>query len=172
MGTPKAELVVDGRRLVERAAAAARAGCDEVLVVVRAGTAPVDGARTVVNPAPERGMRSSLVLALDAAHGDAVAVLLVDTPGIGADAVGAVVAHWRAEPQRIAVASFAGHRGHPIVMTAQRWRAAVALAGADEGARRYLAEVADLVDEVDVVGDPVDLDRPDDLLLWRAEHQG
>ena len=113
-------------------------------------------------------MRSSLVLGLAAARGDASAVLLVDTPGIEADAIATVVSRWRAEPDRIAVGSFAGRRGHPIVMAAQRWQAAVALAGADEGARRYLAANADLVDDIDVSGDPADLDRPDDIVAWRA----
>lgn len=168
MGTPKADLVVNGGRLLERAVAA-MSGCDEVVAVVRAGTAPAPGARMVVNPAPERGMRSSLALGLDAAGGDAVAVLLVDTPGIEADAIVAVVARWRAAPTRIAVASFAGRRGHPIVMSASRWRAAVALAGADEGARRYLEHNAQLVDEVAVAGDPADLDRPSDVLAISAE---
>lgn len=173
MGTPKAELVVDGRRLVDRAVAAmADGGCDEVVVVVRADTARVDGARVVVNPSPERGMRSSLLLGLAAASGEAVAVLLVDTPGIGTDAIATVVRRWRAEPERIAVASFAGRRGHPIVMAAARWSAAMARAGAEEGARRYLQDNADLVDDIAVTGDPTDLDLPSDLRAWRAGRDG
>jgi CTP:molybdopterin cytidylyltransferase MocA len=169
MGTPKAEIVVDGRRLVVRAVTAmAHGGCDEVVAVVRADTAPVDGARVVVNPAPERGMRSSLVLGLAAVSGDGVAVLLVDTPGIEADSIEAVLNRWRAEPERIAVASFAGRRGHPIVMAAEHWQAAMVLAGADEGARRYLDLNPHLVDDVAAPGNPVDLDVPGDLRAWRA----
>jgi molybdenum cofactor cytidylyltransferase/nicotine blue oxidoreductase len=42
------------------------------------------------------------------------------------------------------------------------------MAGPDEGARRYLAVNADLVDDIDVTGDPTDLDRPEDLRAWRA----
>jgi CTP:molybdopterin cytidylyltransferase MocA len=169
MGTPKADLVVDGRRLVDRAVAVmAHGGCDEIVVVIRAGTGPVDGARVVVNPDPERGMRSSLVAGLDVATGDAMAVMLVDTPGIEAEAVAAVLDRWRANPERIVVADFDGRRGHPIVMAAEKWRAAVAMAGADEGARRYLAANADMVDDLDVSGDPTDLDRPEDLQAWRA----
>jgi CTP:molybdopterin cytidylyltransferase MocA len=169
MGTPKADLVVDGWRLVERAASVmALGGCDEVVIVVRVDTDPVDGARVVVNPDPERGMRSSLVTGLDVANGDAVAVLLVDTPGIGTEAVVTVLDRWRANPERIVVANFDGRRGHPIVMAAPMWRAAVALAGADEGARRYLGVNADLVDDVDVRGDPVDLDRPEDVEAWQT----
>src|SRR5207249_4962353 len=137
MGTPKAELEVDGARLVDRAVTAAReAGCAPVLAVVRAGTAT--DAQVVVNPDPDRGMRSSLALAVDALSDvDALAVLLVDSPGITADAVRAVVAGWT--PGRIAVGRYAGRRGHPIVMAPDLWQAALELAGPDEGARALLA---------------------------------
>lgn len=174
MGAPKAELVVGGVRLVDRAVAAAQdAGCRWIIAVVRGGTA-VPGADVVVNPDPGRGQRSSLALALDRARGpaptagaagvDAVAVLLVDTPGIGADAVRAVLAAWR--PGRVAVGRYGGRRGHPIVMAPRLWREAIALAGADEGARRFLAAHPDLVDEVPVPGDPADLDTPEDVRRW------
>jgi CTP:molybdopterin cytidylyltransferase MocA len=169
MGMPKAEIVLGGRSLALRAVAAmAQGGCDEVIVVVRADAAPVDGARAVVNPRPERGMRSSLVFGLAAADSEGVAVLLVDTPGIEAGAIATVLSHWRGHPGRIAVATFAGRRGHPIVMAAGHWHAAMALAGPDEGARRYLEAYAHLVDDVAVPGSPVDLDTPDDLRAWRA----
>lgn len=162
MGRPKAELEVGGTRLLDGAVTALRdAGCGHVIAVLRAGVA-VDGARAVVNPDPSRGMRSSLELAVAAADGvDALAVLLVDTPGIGARAVGDVVAAWR--PGRIAVGSYAGRRGHPTVMDLALWREAIALAGPDEGARALLAARRELVDEVAVDGDPVDLDTPADV---------
>lgn len=169
MGRPKGELVVAGERLVDRAVAVVRAaGCDPVLAVVRAGIA-VDGATAVVNPDPSRGMRSSLELAV-AETGDAaaLAVLLVDTPGIDAAAVAAVCAGWR--PGRIALASYAGRRGHPTVMAPELWRDALALAGPDEGARALLATRPGLVDEVPVPGDPADLDTPDDLARWHVEN--
>lgn len=166
MGSPKAELVVDGVRLLDRAvAAAAGAGCDPVIVVVRDGTS-VDGARAVVNPQPERGMASSIALAIDAVEeADALAVLLVDVPGVGTDAVRSVVRAWR--PGRIAVGSYAGRRGHPTVMGLEHWRDALAMAGPDEGGRALLIARPDLVDEIDVPGDPTDLDTPDDLARWQ-----
>jgi molybdenum cofactor cytidylyltransferase/nicotine blue oxidoreductase len=167
MGTPKAELIVAGRRLVDRAVTALReGGCAPVIAVVRAGTV-IGGVRAVVNPNPARGMRSSLALAVDAAAlagADALAVLLVDVPGVGTDAVRNTVRSWRAG--RVAVAAYRGTRGHPIVMSTRQWAAAVAVAGPDEGARAWLAEHADLVDEVEVSGDPTDLDTPDELRRW------
>jgi CTP:molybdopterin cytidylyltransferase MocA len=168
MGRPKAELVVDGARLLDRAMAVLReAGCDPVIAVVRAGTS-VTGASAVVNDDPDRGMRSSLELAVGAAAGaDALAVLLVDTPGIGADAVRAVVDAWT--PGRIAVGRYPGAgRAHPTVMSVAHWREALAMAAADEGARAFMRAHPDLVDVVDVAGDGTDLDTPDDLTSWTA----
>lgn len=167
MGGPKAELVVDGGRLLDRAVGAlGAAGCRPVIAVVRAGTHVAD-AQLVVNPDPDRGMRSSLALAVEAVpDADALAVLLVDAPGITADAIRTVVAAWR--PGRIAVARYAGQRGHPTVMATDLWRTALALAGPDEGARALLAAQPHLVDEIEVAGDPADLDTPADLARWTA----
>jgi CTP:molybdopterin cytidylyltransferase MocA len=170
MGAPKAVLRVDGARLVDRAVSALReGGCAEVLAVVRVGV-DVTGARVLVNNEPDRGMRSSLALAVDAAgaDADALAVLLVDLPGVSTAAIRAVITAW--QPGRIAVASYQGRRGHPTVMAPQLWRAALGLAGPDEGARAYLAAYADLLDEVEVEGDPSDLDTPEDLLRWTDGH--
>jgi CTP:molybdopterin cytidylyltransferase MocA len=170
MGTPKAELIVAGRRLLDRAATALRdGGCDPVIAIVRDGTTVSDRVRAVVNLDPARGMRSSLALAVDAAAlagVDALVVLLVDVPGVAADAVRTVVAGW--QPGRIAVASYQGTRGHPTVMSPGLWRAALELAGADEGARALLKARADLVDEIEVAGDPTDLDTPDDMRRYTA----
>ncbi|OAA26358.1 molybdenum cofactor cytidylyltransferase [Frankia sp. EI5c] len=172
MGTPKAALTVNGTRLVDRAVKVAHeARCQRIIAVVRAGTR-VPGAELVVNTAPEQGLRSSLTLALNhlASPGDipvdAVAVLLVDTPGIGSEAVRAVLDAWR--PGRVALARYGQRRGHPIVMSPDRWRAAIALARPDEGARRFLAAHPDLIDEVAAPGDPTDLDTPADLRRWTS----
>lgn len=166
MGGPKAELVVDGVRLVDRAAGVlAAAGCAEIVAVTRSH-GDVAGARVVVNPEPARGMRSSLKLALDAADdlgADAMAVLLVDTPGVTASAARAVVEAWR--PGGITVARYPAGRGHPIVMSLRLWRRALELAGPDEGARVLLRATPD-VHEVEVDGDAADLDSPEDLVRW------
>lgn len=169
MGAPKARLEVAGERLIDRAVSAAVAGgCAPVFAVLPPGV-EMTGAEVVVNPAPERGMRSSLVLAVDAASGaDAMLVLLADQPGIGAAAVAAVREAWR--PGRVAVARYSERRGHPVAMAPDLWQAALALAGPDEGARAFLASRPDLLDEVDVPGDPADLDTPQDLARWVGDH--
>lgn len=169
MGQPKGELVVGGSRLVDRAVATLRAGgCDPITVVVRPGT-QVAGGVVVVNPDPARGMRSSLELALDAAHDcDALAMLLADMPGVAPGAVTASCRSWR--PGRIVVATYSGVRGHPIVMAPGLWREALTLARPDEGARALLRERPQLVDEVSVTGDATDLDTPQDLARWSSGH--
>lgn len=173
MGTPKAELLVAGRRLLDRAVTVLRdGGCDPVIAVIRAGTA-VAGVRAVVNPDPARGMRSSLALAVQAAtlaRVDALAVLLVDLPGVGPSAVRTVVDAWT--PGRVAIAGYDGRRGHPTVMAPELWREALALAAPDEGARALFAARPDLVDEIAVPGDPTDLDTPADLDRWGADPAG
>ncbi len=165
MGQPKATLDVGGVRLLDLVVMALReAGCDPIHVVVRPDVA-VSGARRVVNPDPARGMRSSLDLAIEAAAGaEALAVVLVDTPGLTAASVRSVIAAW--QPGRIAIAVAKGQRAHPTVMSPDLWREALAGAGPDEGARGLLAARPDLVDEVEVDADPTDLDTPADLARW------
>jgi CTP:molybdopterin cytidylyltransferase MocA len=171
MGMPKAELVLAGERLVDRAVRVLReGGCEPVIAVVRDGVV-VPGATAVVNPAPERGMRSSLQLGLESIGGaDAMAVLLVDMPGVGADAVRATLTAWR--PGRIAVARFGHRRGHPIVMDRDTWRYALDLATPDAGARVLLRTRPSWVDDVVVPGSATDLDTPADLEAWNRPPPG
>jgi CTP:molybdopterin cytidylyltransferase MocA len=170
MGEPKGTLVVAGTRLVDRAVAALRGGgCSSVIAVVRDGVT-VPGAVNIVNPAPDRGLRSSLELGLAAApDSDAVAVLLADLPGISPAAVRAVLDGW--QPGRIAIGVVGRRRVHPTVMAPQRWGAAVALAGLDEGARALLAAHPHDVDEIalsEESASAADLDTPADLAAWES----
>jgi CTP:molybdopterin cytidylyltransferase MocA len=168
MGQPKAELIVDGERLIDRAVRVLRAGgCDEVVTVVRDGLLSPD-AQVVVNPEPERGMGSSLRLALAAATGTRAVILLVDTPGIGADAIRAVLA----ADAPVVVATYRGRRGHPVVVDRSWWAEVAERAEGDRGARPFLAAHPELVREVECAGDPSDLDTLGDLATWRHEHSG
>ncbi|SNS05150.1 molybdenum cofactor cytidylyltransferase [Geodermatophilus saharensis] len=168
-GMPKALVEYGGSLLVERAVRTARAVCDPVLVVLGARavdvwrTADLDGATVLANRDWETGMASSLRTGLQGLRGwpgrvDAALVTLVDMPGMTPEALRAVAAH--AGPTALAVATYDGVRGHPVLLGREHWAGVAATATGDEGARRYLA--AHAVTEVDCTGlaDPVDLDVP------------
>jgi molybdenum cofactor cytidylyltransferase/nicotine blue oxidoreductase len=166
MGQPKADLYVGGERLIDRAVRVLRAGgCDEVVTVVREGVRCPD-ARVVVNPEPERGMGSSLRLALATATGLRAVILLVDTPGIGAPAVRAVLA----ADSPVVVATYHGRRGHPVAVDRSWWDEVAERAKGDRGARPFFAAHPELVREVECPGDPFDLDTAADLAMWRHDY--
>jgi CTP:molybdopterin cytidylyltransferase MocA len=168
-GMPKALVEFEGSLLVERAVRTAAAVCDPVLVVLGAQavdvwrTADLTGATVLANADWETGMASSLRTGLDGLRGwpgrvDAVLVQLVDVPGMTPAALARVAAH--AAPDALAVATYDGVRGHPVLLGREHWAGVAATATGDEGARAYLA--AHEVTEVDCTGlaDPTDLDVP------------
>ena len=89
---------------------------------------------------------------------DAALVLLVDMPGMTPAALARMAEH--AAPDALAVATYDGVRGHPVLLGREHWAGVAETATGDEGARRYLA--AHRVTEVDCTGlaDPTDLDVP------------
>jgi CTP:molybdopterin cytidylyltransferase MocA len=168
-GMPKALVEYDGSLLVERAVRTATAVCDPVLVVLGARAvdvwrqADLGGATVLANEDWETGMASSLRTGLDGVRGwpgrvDAALVLLVDMPGMTVDALRRMVEV--ATPDALAVATYDGVRGHPVLIGRDHWAGVVATATGDEGARRYLA--GHDVTEIDCTGlaDPTDLDVP------------
>src|SRR4029450_2115689 len=127
---PKALVEYDGSLLVERAVRTARAVCDPVLVVLGAQAVDVwrrgdlDGAPVLANQAWETGMASSLRTGLDGLRGwpgrvDAALVTLVDMPGMTPAALARMAAH--AAPDALAVASYDGVRGHPVLLGREHW---------------------------------------------------
>ncbi|MGZ4669546.1 MAG: nucleotidyltransferase family protein [Blastococcus sp.] len=168
-GMPKALVEYGGSLLVERAVRTARAVCDPVLVVLGAQAvdvwrrADLDGATVLANRDWETGMASSLRTGLAGLRGwpgrvDAALILLVDMPGMTAEALTRMTEH--ASPSVLAVATYDGVRGHPVLIGREHWDGVVATATGDEGARRYLG--AHDVAEIDCTGlaDPTDLDVP------------
>lgn len=179
-GRPKATVVLDGERLVDRAVRTVRAGgCDLAVVVLGAEVVAVPTAdEVVVNPGWVEGLGSSLRAGLGAVARtdpvvDAVVVVLCDQPWLGAEAIRSVVAGVRVDPARsrsaLVAATFGGVRSHPVLIGADHWAGVAALAAGDVGARAYLQLHHASVVEVpcDGHGDPRDVDRPDDL-RWVA----
>jgi molybdenum cofactor cytidylyltransferase/nicotine blue oxidoreductase len=168
-GMPKALVEYEGSLLVERAVRTAKAVCDPVLVVLGAQAvdvwrqADLGGSAVLANKDWETGMASSLRVGLDGLRGwpdqvDAALITLVDMPGMTAEALEKV--RHEGSPGALAVATYDGVRGHPVLIGREHWAGVIDSATGDEGARRYLA-THDVV-EVDCTGlaDPTDLDIP------------
>jgi NAD(P)H-dependent flavin oxidoreductase YrpB (nitropropane dioxygenase family)/CTP:molybdopterin cytidylyltransferase MocA len=160
-GQPKAPVVVDGERLVDRSVRLLRAGgCSPIVVVLGAWVDPVaDADRVVVNQDWHSGMGSSLRAGLAALDDDVdrVVVALVDHIGLMAPAVARLVA----SPARLAAAAYDGERRNPVLIGREHWAGVAESAVGDRGARDYLDEHAAEVDLVEVgdVATAEDLDR-------------
>ncbi|MEV6791944.1 nucleotidyltransferase family protein [Streptomyces sp. NPDC051320] len=174
-GRPKALLEHRGRPLVEHAVRVLRdGGCGPVHVVLGAAAAEVRqradlaGCVLTENPAWAEGMGSSLRAGLTSLAGsgaEAALVLLVDQPGIGAQAVARVRGAYRSSSS-LAAASYGGKRGHPVLFGADRWADVAATAVGDRGARAYLGahEEAITLVECSDVSQAYDIDTVEDLI--------
>ncbi|GAA4379088.1 nucleotidyltransferase family protein [Nocardioides caricicola] len=134
-------------------------GCAPVTVVLGAGAEDAlpllegTGASAVVAADWKEGMSASLRAGLAAAEtsdADAVLLMLVDLPDVGADVVRRLL-----DPPPVAStlrrATYAGKPGHPVVLGREHWAAVAAESTGDEGARAYLAaRDVELVECVDL----------------------
>ncbi len=167
-GGPKAVVELDGVRLVDRAARLlADGGCAPIVVVTGAMPVDVAGARVVHNADWRSGMGSSLrtgLAALAATEADAVVVALVDQPWLGPGSVRRLHAA-RDGGAILAVATYGGRRGNPVLIGREVWTDAAELAEGDVGARALMSARPGLVTDVscDGTGRPDDIDHPDDL---------
>ncbi len=153
-GGPKALVAHEGTLLLDRAVSVARqAGCEPVVVVLGAEADTVrtrvdlSGVRTVLNSSWRTGTGSALregLAALADTEAPATVVLLVDTPGVTADAVSRVVKD--ADEATLRTATYRGQRGYPVLLGRSHWAGVAVLAAADVGARAYLlAHAAEVV---------------------------
>ncbi len=171
MGRPKALLPdAEGVPFVARIARTLRRAGVTPLVVVRPGAAEAlaealaaEDAGLVVNPDPDRGQLSSLLVGLDAAGDpDGLLVTLVDVPFVAEATVRAVVAaHARTRAPIVRPASGARH-GHPVIFDRALFDA-LRRAPLDQGAKAVVrAHTAAIVNvPVDDEGAFVDLDTPE-----------
>jgi nicotine blue oxidoreductase len=167
LGRPKADVELGGQRLVDRAVATLRAGgCAEVLAVLRPEQAGAAGARTVVNPDPDRGMGSSLRCALAELAADprsaACVVLLADLVGVRPAEVAAVIERHRAGAAIVAVRR-AGQRSHPVLVSRRWYLEFAAAAVGDQGGRDFFARRLADTSFLDYPDPISDIDTAEDL---------
>ncbi|MDP9845125.1 nucleotidyltransferase family protein [Streptosporangium lutulentum] len=172
LGTPKALVEFRGERLVDRGIRLLHdGGCHPVVVVLGAATAQVRGAVTVSNPGWRSGMGSSLRVGLGALPGDAehVVITLVDQPFIGPEVVERLIRAAK-DGASVAVATYGGARRNPVLIAREHFEEVAALATGDTGARPFLRAHPELVVMVpcDDIGDPADIDTPEDLAALQA----
>jgi len=170
-GAPKQLFEYRGEPLVLRAASAGLAHCNAGLVVVTGAareqvegvltTAPATTVAVTVHNADWReGMAASIRCGVGASAADADALLLMvcDQPYVGAAELGMLVDSWRAAPNAIAVAGYAGTRGVPAIFPARFRDDLLALHG-DTGARA-LFDTAESLTVVDMPAAAFDVDTP------------
>jgi len=183
LGRPKAEVVVGGRRLVDRAIeSCVRAGMNPVVVVLGAvWLTPMPLADSPANPdaAPPEvwlvensdwatdlasSLRAGLAAVEPDAGIDAVVVTLVDTLSVGGEHLRRVGAALR-DGATAAVATYKGKARTPVGLTREVWADVAETVAGDEGARGWLRAHPKLVTEVECadLGRWTDIDTTADL---------
>ena len=150
-GSPKQELLLP--RVLYRLA---ESPVDEVVVVAGAYPLELEDVLVVSCPEWERGPGASLRCGLaELGPGvEAAVVCLADGPNLSPQAVRRVLTAWRAGGASVVAASYAGNRGHPLVLGRRAWDSVP-----DEGMRALPAALV----PCDDLGPPGDVDIADDL---------
>ena len=169
--TPKPLVSFQGRPLAAWALDAAMASELRPVVLVvghRAGVvsqAAPQGVTVVRAPRWRRGIAHSLGAALEAlepyAQVQAVCIGLGDQPRVGADAYRRLAAA-HADGAQLAVATYGGDRGNPVLLGRSLWVEARRLRG-DVGARALMDRYEVVEVDCSGSGDPADVDTLDDL---------
>jgi nicotine blue oxidoreductase len=169
-GMPKALIPYPDKLLVQHAIDTLRdAGLRRCMVVLGAEADKVRAAATdtsdisdvVVNPEWETGLGSSLRVGLQALSGtdaDAALVVLVDMPGVTAEAVRRIAEH--AGRDALVMGGYGERRGHPVLLGRDHWLGVAETATGDRGARDYLRTHDVRVVPVGDVADDRDIDVP------------
>jgi CTP:molybdopterin cytidylyltransferase MocA len=129
---------------------------EDVVVVAGAHELDPGGARLVECRDWERGPGASLRCGLAAlpAEAEAAVVCLADGPNLAPEAVERVLAAWREGAADVVAASYAGDRGHPLVLGRAAWGSVP-----DDGMRALPVALV----PCDDLGHPGDVDSPEDL---------
>jgi molybdenum cofactor cytidylyltransferase len=175
-GSPKQLARLGGEALLLRAVTRATEVAGHAVTVVlgahAADIAPMlrhSLASVVVNRNWEEGLASSLRTGVASLPGstEAVLVTLADQAAVTAFDLKRLVTAWRAQPEWIIAASYAGQAGVPAIFPHHCFADLAQLRG-DVGARALLHRMADRCVRVPMSSAAVDIDTPEDLRKLEA----
>lgn len=149
-GSPKQRVLLEP--VLERVR---QSSVPDAIVILGAHDVP-SSAPTIRCPEWERGRGASLRCGLAALRPETAAAVVVlgDGPSLSPAAIDRVVEVWRESGAEVVAATYAGNRGHPVLLTKAVWEQIP-----DEGARSLPA----LLVPCDDLGPPGDVDFADDL---------
>jgi molybdenum cofactor cytidylyltransferase len=146
-------------------------GLDEVIVVLGRAAHEIrekvvfGNAKVVENPIFGEGCASSYRVGIGALdpRSDAIMILLGDQPGVDPETINRVAHEWRRGDGQIALASYRGRKGHPMVFAGQFFDKLVGLHG-DKAAWKLVDANPDLVRVVPFdLPFPADINTPEDF---------
>lgn len=156
IGQPKASILVNGERLVDRAVKLLNeSGCDYVFVVLGAWIGQVNNSEIVINKDWAEGVSTSIKSGLKALQNQNkkleakkenqithVLITLVDLPWLTAEIVKKVLDN----PADLVVAKFEGVQGHPVKVASRYWDEVMSNVSGDKGAKAFLSSRTDVVE--------------------------
>jgi molybdenum cofactor cytidylyltransferase len=147
----------------------------EVIVVVGYKAGDVKKAvaakpvRIAVNPDYEQGMSTSIIAGLNLVHGGAQGVMLAlgDQPLVNSETINMLIEEFCNHDKGIAVPTYQGRRGHPIIFAIKYKEQLLKLKG-DVGGRQIIKDHPDDVLEVVVDSESIvaDFDTTDDYQAY------
>ena len=184
MGQPKQLLPFRGTILLDwvMAQAESASALDEVIVVLGRAADEIQPrlrstrARVIVNPGFTEGCSGSYKagMATIDPRAEAVMVLLGDQPGVDSAVIDQVAQDWQTQGGRIALTSYRGRQGHPMVFARELFEQLRQLSG-DKAAWKILDAHPDWVRDVAVdhaFPEAVDTQRDYEALLRQATPLG
>ncbi len=128
------------------------AGLDEVVVVLGRAAAEIrekvvfGNAKVVENPVFGEGCASSYRVGIGAidSRSDAIMILLGDQPGVDPETINRIADEWRRSERLIALASYRGRLGHPMLFAKPMFDKLIGLHG-DKAAWKVVDANPDLV---------------------------
>jgi molybdenum cofactor cytidylyltransferase len=147
-------------------------GLDEVIVVLGRAADEIrenvdfGNAKVVENPVFSEGCASSYRAGIDALdpRSDAIMIILGDQPGVDPETIDRVADEWRQGDGQIALASYRGRKGHPMLFAKPLFGQLVGLHG-DKAAWKLVDANPELVSVIPFDRPfPEDIDTPEDFM--------